>query len=340
MKVKEAFFDRFDQTFKLFKNNFFVLILPIFLYNMVSVIIFDIILSTYFTTKLASMDNIENFNIGLFLSDPTIVLLLNVWLFLFLIYLLLYVVIFLWTLKTIKNITEWKNVYLLENIKYWVLNFLPSMKTYWYVFSYVYLTPSLIFISGWIMYSVWLYIVNEFISNFWIWLMMVSFFILLYYVIYRWNKSTFALYSAVEEDQFTDKNFNKSVLITDNKFLRLFWNLFLIWFIIWAWVSMINWIIWMILFSAWWWADLVFKWVEEIYNWGTLEDAKLFINSYIENSSIFSDIIWNTLTTLIKNIWIIFVMIFIYLFYLRLYREYEYENWNSDISNNENDIKL
>jgi len=341
LKIKENFFDRFDQSFRLIKSNFVWLIAPVFVYYFLVYIVFTVLMWTFFLSKIGSIENIENFNIWLFLSDPSVVIIIAVWMFLFLINLLLFIVIILSILKSIKQAVTWEQINIQENIVYWFTRFFSSMKTYWYVFSYVYLIPAIIFIIWGLLLNMWLYKNIDSFTYFW-WLTIVaSILTLILFAIYRWTKATFALYSAVDNDSFEKDNFNHSVSITNKKWWRVFWNIFLVWMIISLWTSMIESAIWLVLFSASGWWSVLTSWITDIISWGNLEKIISTITEYFQNKSMFYDILKNLISIILQSIWTVFVFTFIYLFYLRLFREDEYfsNKWENIVVGEKNIIE-
>lgn len=135
---------------------------------------------------------------------------------------------------------------LLGWFRYWVTRLLRSFYTYYYIFIYIYLIPVIIFFIWWLM-VIWdkLTSVGGFVpyfSNVWFWLVIASAVLALVFSIYRWLRSTFSIYNAIESDEFTMINFEKSLVITKWKCLEIFWNLFAIWFIVWI-ISAIIWAI-------------------------------------------------------------------------------------------------
>lgn len=54
----------------------------------------------------------------------------------------------------------------------------------------------------------------------------------LYFIVYRWLRSTFAIYCAIDRDDFSRKSFQSSLRLTDNQWMRIFGNLLGIWLLI------------------------------------------------------------------------------------------------------------
>ncbi len=322
MNAKENVLDRIEQTFILFKNNFKDLFLPIFIYNFLFIIlIFNIFSFTFFYFYPTDYGS---FNSGSIFWISTIIyttLLISG----FLLYLIFYIWIYLWLIKTIKDLYNSEKINLNQNIKYWFLNILESFKTYWNIFAYVYLIPAIILIILLIFVLLLLSQQNyELLKN--IWLIVFIIFILIFFpfVLYRWIKTIFSLYSAINEDSFLKDNFLFSIKITNNNWWRIVWNMILVWMFIWLISSTFSFFINMI-WSLWnntniW--DILLN-----LNKLKIDDLKNIIENY-NNFNIFK-IISNLLKLVITTIWTIYSTIFIFIFFKRL--EQESNNLNQHI---------
>jgi len=326
----------------LYKENFLWLSIILFIYNLLVLIVFDLILVSFLISKIesiGSLENLKNFNIWLFLSDPTVILIISVWLFIFILYSLFYIVIFLWILNSIKQSLSSEKVNIIKNYKYWFSSFFRSMKTYWYIFAYVYLIPTLIFIIGWILLILWLYNDIDILLKIWILILIFWLILSIIFIIYRWTKASFGLYSAVDSDTFDKSNFINSVYISGNIWWRVFWNIFLVWLIISSWTSIIESTIWLTLFGiSGWWSAFV-EWIKTALSSTNTELIITAVTEHIENSSFFFNIISNLLSIILNTIWTVFSIIFIYLFYLRLFREREF-NKNNKVDLNSDHINV
>ena len=306
MDVKIWVLDRIEQTFNIFKNNFMDFFLPLFLYNLISVVIFWTILMSMFFSNLW---NITNWSLDFFtlLNNPYVVIAIAVWIISFIVYLMLYIPILLWLIKSIKQAYEWDQVTVIENLFYWFSRLTDSFKTYWYIFAYIALIPSLFFILGWILFNAWFYIEwQEKLKQVW-WILMIVWWILfVVFLLYRWIKASFSIYSAVNHDSFKKDDFLNSINITNNNWWRIVWNFFLMGLII----LLVSWLI--------WWLFKIFS-----YNWidytsiRTLDDIMNIVWEFSITTQILSGFINNILNT----IWTVFIIIFTYLFFLRLKNE-------------------
>ena len=333
--VKEKFFDRFDQAFKLFKNNFIWLFFPFFIYNFISVVIVWTLTKYYLMVNIKWINNLDWLDFFSFLNNSTVVMWIIIGTILYIIYLLLYIVVFLWLIKSFRQIFNWEKITMTQNIKYGLSSFISSMKTYWFIFAYIALIPAIIFIIWWIFFNLSYFLWNyEYLQKFWWALMNLSLIIFIWFSVYRWTKATFAIYSAVDKDSFTKNNFNNSIKITDNNWWRILGNIMLIWIML-SWIaSLVSWFVWSILFFSSWWSSLI----EEIIVWfngHNINSLKDLLNTYFNNYSIFTEILSNTLNNIISTISKIFILLFTYLFFKRL------ENKENSVSLKEDiDIEL
>ena len=323
LQVKEKFFDRFDQSFKLFKSNFIVLFLPLFIYNLVYIIIW-IFLKYYLLWKIIWFSDLSLswLDFFTFLNNSQVVFSIVIWMIFFILYLFLYIAIFLWILKTIRKILNSEEVNMLDNVKYGFSRFLLSMKTYWYIFAYVALIPALIFIVWWLLFSIW-YNNNELSKIFWIILLLISFVLFAFFAIYRWNKARFALYSAIDKDEFNKENFNISLKNVDNNWYRVFWNIFLLWIILSFASSLIWWILNLFLSIILWWTWISDSVMNNINNpsYNSTDSFSIlfnFLEKYFENFSFFNEILTSTLHSIINISFNVFSFVFIYILFKRL----------------------
>jgi hypothetical protein len=211
------------------------------------------------------------------------------------------------------------------------------MKTYWYIFSYIYLISTAIFIVWGILYIIshYLWRIEILLQIGWL-LMMIWWLLFIGFSIYRWLKATFALYSAVDKNDYTKTNFDNSVNVTDNNWWRIVWNFLLLSILI----SIISWIIWTAinLIISWLWDE--WNLIETIWEiitapeWikaNSAEQIKTYLNEYTSNYYALSSIIWDIIQNIIQTIFSVFVIIFTYLFYVRLDEESKTSsNWKTE----------
>ena len=208
LKVEEKFFERFDQAFTLFKNNFIWLFIPFFIYNFISVVIIGTISKYSMIKSLSWIENMEWLDFFSFLNNFTVVIMLVLWMIFFILYLLFYIAVFLWIIRSFKQAVNNENIDMLWNLKYGITNLFTAMKTYWYIFAYVALIPSLLFIVWWLFFNAgYFYNEMEILQTIWWGLIILSLIIFIVFAIYRWLKAIFWVYSAVNDDEYTKKNF-------------------------------------------------------------------------------------------------------------------------------------
>jgi hypothetical protein len=293
--------ERLTQSFQILKSNFLKLVLPIFVYQFITLVIIWTLISTLILwwINLADMDWYE---VLYLLSDPKFILFIIVWTIFYIVYLLLFIPILLWIIKTVHNILNWEKINLVNNFKYWFKNILNSFKTYWFVFSFVALIPSLILIVWWLLILFWYFIMSSKIL--WIIWIIISFIGMIYFIsslTYRWLKAKFAIYSAVDKNEFTKENFLNSIKNTKDNWWRILWNLLLVWLII-----------------------IVLSWITTF--------LLSFINFWFWNIIINKIFFW-FISNIITTIFAVYSIIFTYL----LFKTLELENiWNEQIENIEN----
>ena len=337
--IQEWVFDRIEQSFTLLKNNFLWLFLPFFLYNFISIVIVWTISKYYTMSSLAWIDDMKGLDLFEFLNNSSVVIWITIWITLYIIYLILYVIVLLWFLKSIRQVVNWEKISILDNLKYWVLNFNNSMKTYWYIFAYIALIPSLLFIIWWALFSLSLSIPDlNFLKSIWGTIIILSLIIFAFFAIYRWVKSTFSLYAAVNENSFTKKNFIFSIKITDFNWMRIFWNFLLVWIMISIISSIISWIIWSLLFFSNGGWSIIDLFMSSIYKWWhiwnpNMWDIKNIINDYVNNFSIFWELISNFIKNILTTVFSVYLLIFTYIFFLRLKEESSFDSEELNVKN-------
>jgi hypothetical protein len=318
---KISVLDRIEQSFEIFRKNFIKLFLPIFLYKLLSVVLFWWIATYYFISNIwkLSDNTLDFFTI---LNDPYIITSIVIWVFLFIVYLLLYIPVLLSIIKSTKQSYNWEKINIQENLLYWFSRFSKSMKTYWYIFVYVALLPAIIFIIWWGLFNAWFYFPDFSIWKQIGWVIMVfSWILFLVFSLYRWIKTTFSISSAIDKDKFTKENFLHSLHITKNNWWRIFWNFFFVWFIVWLVWSFLSWAVWIFIPSAFDFEEI--KSVEDLKNiW--------------EVFSIFPLLLSNFVKSIIDTAGLVFIIIFTYIFFKRLEQEnapvptQDIDNWNAN----------
>ena len=319
---KENVLDRIGQSFMLFFNNFLKLIFSLFIYQILTTIIIFNIISYIFFTSFFNISNLNNYNINNIFDifmNPNVIMYISFMFLLWSIYLILIIPFLLATIKSIKQAYNWENITSQDNVLYWFKNLWNSFKTYWYIFAYIALIPSIIIIIWWflLIYS----LINHIETSSWLIIIFVWVILLMIFGITRWIKTIFSLYSAVDKNEFTKENFNFSVSTTNNNWWRIVWNFILIWIIISlisSSFSQIIWIIWLI------GSKTNFSDILKINDINALDSNISVINTYINTylSSLWKidkfTIIIDTLNQIINIIWTVFSYIFLYIFFKRL----------------------
>jgi len=332
--IKEDVLGRIEQSFELlFSNmqNFWKLVLPIFLYKMLIGIVIWNFISFWL---LGSLDVV---NTDIF-SSPYYVSIF----FFVIVWFILYITFFIWvllaTIKWIKDILEWKKINVEENLKYWFDNLIKSFNTYWYIFAYITLWPFLFIAIWWILIILsYIFWIDSF-SDFWMYIMWFWFLFLLFFMIFRGVKTNFSIISAVDKNSFTKENFLFSVKITDNNWWRIVWNFVLVSLII----SIISSILWSILsiFSTSVFDIIDFGWLVSDYSTNSItqdsvteitDNIKNFYNTFYLNNFIVS-----IFESFLNNIVTVFMLIFTFLFYKRLEIEYKWIDKQKIIIENKN----
>jgi len=335
---KEWVFDRIEQSFDLFKNNFKNIFLSYFLYKLF-VFIFWVIIY-YWIFNFINFDNFWinnslNFFSEIF-SNTYFLIWVNIFIILVLLNLILIIPFILATIKTIKDsFLEKENIDFVENIKYWFKNLYNSFKTYWYIFAYIALIPAFFIIIWWILLIIWDTQNLDNFSQIWLYILWFWFILLIIFWFYKWLKTSFSIYSAVDENKYTKENFEKSLKITENNWWRILWNFLLLSIFI----SIISWIINSILWIINIWSSNIFSNLDyhSLQNWKFSPEQ---INNIMDSLWSFSiiEFIINIIKLVFDNIFIIFSFVFTYIFYKRLELEkfWKIKEENIEIENNNN----
>ncbi|QFR39297.1 hypothetical protein A9Q91_03610 [Candidatus Gracilibacteria bacterium 28_42_T64] len=311
--AKEKVLDRIEQSFVLFKNNFLELFLPIFLYNLFSVLVFGTLGLFYVLNKLSNISTDVSPDFFTVLNNPIVVIMITFGMIIFIAYLLINITFILGLIKSIQQASKSEQVTPKENILYGFKNLFNSFKTYWYIFAYVALIPALIFIVGGILFNLGFYYDNSsLLLKIGGALMVIAGILFFFFAIVRGIKATFPLYNAVEKGDFSKENFSGALKLTKNNWWRVLGNFALVGLIIGLVTGMISGVIGIITPPM------------NLDNIKGLEDIK----SIVDNFSIIGNIISNTLKAIINNIGTVFMIIFTYVFFKRL------EDENSNLSEN------
>lgn len=311
--------ERIGQCFELFfQKQLKSVILPLFVFSIIWMILFQGALYIYLGNFIESIDFNSSEKIASIFSSPNFAILLIVFFCMWIIYLISYMPIQLATIKSIQQLIASQSITPQENIHWWVKKLQDMFTIYYHMFMYTFLIPSVLFIIGGLIYiaSFSTKGANDIpLDKIWIILMVLWWVTSIVFSLYRWTKSSISLYHAIETDNFGKQEFQNSLVFTENKVLRTFWNLFLVWFIGWLMSNVFSSFI-----SSFWWiwgndilskiekANLASKWNEQV-------DIASFFQ--IDIFMIVSQVANIFLSTLLS----VFVMLFIYVYYLSLKKE-------------------
>lgn len=336
LQPKEEIFDRIEQSFDFMKTNFIKLILPLFIYNFIFFWVIYLFVMNYISLIIWWLWDFSWDTLLQIIYSAEWILVIAIMMFLGLLNALLYIPLFIASIRSIHQAAMQETITMNENVIFWFKNILNSFSTYWYIFKYIYLIPAIFFIIWWIWFNLiyFLKLENELLKNISIGLMIIAFILFIIFSIYRWLQATFVLYSAISNESFTQNDFDLNIKITKNNLLRIFWNFILLWFILWF-VSRISWFISNIFLP-----NSVDTWLDKYLTLDNFIKIKNGVNpldiiKIDEIEIIFSQInflinsfVWEFLSALI----IIFWFVFTYIFMKRLEIESK-ENMNLELVN-------
>ncbi|MFA5916696.1 MAG: hypothetical protein WC850_00495 [Candidatus Gracilibacteria bacterium] len=213
---EQGFLSRIKDSFLLFVKNF----LGISLYYIIFVIISGITLSllgNYIfsiafkfvnVNKDVGIDANTYINIGYFAI---------IYGFIALSIAILKIPFYISLVKNIENSFNGELVNKNTNLKYGFTSIGKIFNTYWYIFKYVVLIPSLILIIGLLVVFV-----DQFIGTL---IIILSLIVFIYFAIFRGLRSFLSLIYAIVYNDFSNDNFKKSIFLTKNNIGSIFWNI-------------------------------------------------------------------------------------------------------------------
>ncbi len=235
IQPKEEFVDKIGQSFSILRQNFALLMFTIILYNL----IFWVLVPSMFW-MLFPVENLigsSQLSIESILYSPFFVYLSVGISIYWILYALLIIPINLSILFTLRDIVAWNHTHShLSYLSIWVKNTFKSFRTYWYIFSYVYMIPALVFIFWGILWIIGLhfgYSLDSFLMIVAKWLVIASIILFCFFALYRGFKSSFWMISAVDAESFTQENFSQSLTLSKWKWWRVFLNIFWVGFVVW-----------------------------------------------------------------------------------------------------------
>ncbi len=320
--AEERVIPRLKQAFILYKNNFVGLTLLIFFYNIIAFVVsIGLWNKVLKNLTFAFGEDIELDIVSLFLQDTLNIGIIFVIVVIgFLSYIIFFIPIFVGTLKSIGEALQGEEIQVQDNLRYGITRFFDVMKVYWYIFQYVFLTPALILIA-WLS-VILLALIYDIEALYILWGLLLTTAICLWviYGVYRWLRSTFRLYAAIKEENFTKQSFLTWLDETKGKLWRIFWNFVLVGLLTWIATG----IFWVIINTVTWvntderMQDIERKIENREFNIEEITEDLNGINQLNVHS-----ILNGILITLIESVGLIYITICSYLLYLRLSDEYK-----------------
>lgn len=323
---KEKMMDRIEQSFVLFKNNFFKIFLPFFLYNFVYFLIwyFSYINASVFISN-QFLDSTAIPDLFSLLNNTSSVIFISIATIFFLLYLLLYIPLYISLIKSIKDWFESNSIDIKKNLYYWFTRTLKSFTTYYFIFIYVLWIPALLFITWWVLFNLTFFLELEVVfRDISIWLMIFSLILFIFFSIYRGLKSRFWLISAIDQDSYGKDNFKKSVHFTKGNWTRMLWNIFFVWLIVWLVKTILTSITSLLSVLK---PSSLFDYISveditSIANWWNINEVVK-----VEDIKMFFEWIWkfellwfiqSIINVWINTIWLIFTTVFLYILFKRI----------------------
>lgn len=311
-QAKKGVLDRIEQSFTIFFKKPLQIILPMLIFHAVMLIVVPEIWKLLFSWILMEQKSISGM----------ITFLVSTAILYALVYLICILPITYATIKTICKTIRWENINTETNIKEGFSYIGKIFRVYWFIFAYAYLMPALCFIAGGFILLWGMLWDIEIVRNIWIILMWFSTIYALVQGVYRWIKTSFALPSAIYQQNYEKNNFHLSVSITDGKWWRILWNYLLVGIIWWLMVGLISGLT----------SSLSMLWTSYTDIIASFSQDTESIN--LENiQNMLKDMTWfniftfiaNILNTILDTLLAVFVMIFSVVFYLRLRDEHNSE---------------
>lgn len=310
-----TFTERFKQSFLLIKKDFLWIVLYYLIFALIASISLSFVWNLIFSIamKFANVDKSIWFDSNSYI---------NMWYFAVIYWFITFSVMVLkipFYISLIKNISDsykWEIINKSLNLKYWFLSIWKIFNTYWYIFKYIALIPSVLLI-------VWLLVIFA-DSVIWLIIIVLSLFIFIYFSIFRWLRAYFSLFYAITNNDYSENSFKNSINLTKNNLWTIFLNI--LWFVI------IFWIIWFIIskfinlssFNT----DAIYNFIYDVYINKNTDNIQEKVNVLISSltPTNWSMIIWffkNIIATLKDTLFYIFWLIF----YFLLMKRFEIDKW-------------
>lgn len=316
----KSFFERFSQSFSVLRKDFLSISTYYIFFTVITGALFSFLWGLVFSLAFKFV----NFNQTSWIDSNSYINLWYFWIIWFILFItvaLLKIPFFIALIKNIKDAYNWELIDKKSNLIYWFSKLWAIFNTYWLIFKYVALIPSLILIA-------WLMVVF-FDTTIWGIIIWLAILIFIYFWIFRWLRSFLSLIYSISSDDYTDDSFKKSIELTKWNVWVLFWNIILL--------AIVFWIFWVIFSSLTsfldTWTQSIFWLIQDVYiNHQPLDQEKInsLVSSMTPNSS-------NMIISLFKNIInLIFsttLAVFWFVFYFLLMKKFEIDKWftNDDL---------
>ena len=319
--IKRTILDRISNSFLLLRKNFLNIVLPLFIYQLLSFIIifkvFFLIFYNYINSSYAPKDS--------FFNDPIFITIIIISILIFILHLIISTLIWISVIRSIKQAFDWEKPNPIENIIYSFKNILNIIKIYWHIFAYVFLIPACVFIFWWILNICGIYSSNDIFLYIWFLMLWISILLLITFSLIRLIKTLFVISKTIDLDDYSKEGFKKSVELTKNKWWRIFWNIIAIWIfiiLIWAIITIIITILWLDPYSAEKSLQIqksILLWILDTSYANVLKSMSGIFKTLSHTSLI--SFLWEFMNLLINIVLWIFIYIFIYVFYKDIQKE-------------------
>lgn len=324
MEVKSTAIARLFQSIDIYCKNFFSLTILYFILFFV----FQFILWTFIKYNfLGILDNSLS-KWFLWVYSPELMSAFCLYLTYILLFLFLLVPVKTATIKSIDQAAHGKRVQIGKNLMFWMKNIFNLTYMHMLMFLYTFTIPILAFwgliIFLWFMiyHQNWLEIVSIIKPIF------VLLTMLFIFVIDRWVKAKFAIYNAIEKEEYTDINFQESIEYTSYQWWRIFESIlvFMVWFFIFS--KLVLWCVGFLGANAPFDITII---LDKLLKAVVLQpNSWITVNVFLESfqwisNTTFGGYIRLFVITLLESLWATLVTIYMYL----MFKILQYDNWES-----------
>ncbi len=238
LEKNKDFLSRVELSFTIFLKKWKEFVIPVYIFQLFFFVLLPLIFTQLFMNSVSIWEDssLVDQKMSFYIS-----LLMTMGLFFFLLYVTLIIPVQIHIINVAQKTINQKEVSIYDSILYAVWNVSNIFKTYWYIFAYTLLVPSIILII-WGFFIIW----GQFswsdnksvLYSIGIWCVVIATMLWIFYWIYRWIKSSFAIYSALDAKDFTKENFMESLRLTRWNWWNIVVNIIWFWFIL----SLIQWL--------------------------------------------------------------------------------------------------